>query len=85
MLLGKVKEKLEAKRPWGDHEHPLICDDGDTQLRAVEIGLRTHERAGTIPSERSSGGGGTAYHLHLHLDGLEGPQPVVVETEKVER
>jgi len=56
-LIGKAKDKLDAQRRYGSGEDAVIADDNDAQLRAVEIGLRLHERAGTIPAQAQSGAG----------------------------
>ena len=62
-LVSKTQKKLDAQRRYGSGEDAIVADDNDAQLRAVEIGLRLHERAGTIPSAPGNGGGGTTINV----------------------
>lgn len=54
-LIDKTKAKLDASRRYGSGEDAIVADDNDAQLRAVEIGLRLHERAGTLPVAPTDG------------------------------
>jgi len=49
-VVAKVESKLDSTRPLrmaGADGEAIVADDNDAQLRAVEIGIRLHERAGT--------------------------------------
>jgi len=56
-VVSKVKAKMDSKRHQQVGGVAIEADDNDAQLRAVEIGLRLHERAGTIPAQAQSGAG----------------------------
>lgn len=56
-VVRKVAEKLAAKKHQTVAGKARLAEDNDTQLRAAETAIRLHERAGTIPSERSHIGG----------------------------
>jgi hypothetical protein len=62
-VVGKVAKKLDATRIYGSGEDAITAYDNDAQLRACEIAIKLHERAGTIPTSTEHGPGG----LHLTL------------------
>ena len=69
-LVRKTRDKLDSHRRQGSGEDAIEVEDNDAQLRAVEIGLRLHERAGTIPAATPQGAGASItvveviYHVH---------------------
>ncbi|HAM39830.1 MAG TPA: hypothetical protein DCP69_00450 [Candidatus Omnitrophica bacterium] len=64
LLVAKVRDKLAASRHQTVAGEAIEADDNDAQLRAVEIGIRLHERAGTIPAPAGgNGGGGTTINV----------------------
>lgn len=79
-IAGKVSSKLDATRPYsGGKAGCIVADDNDAQLRACELGIRLHERAGTIPAAATQGPGAGSLHYHLHLTRLSAAPPDVVE------
>ena len=76
-VVAKVESKLDSTRPLrmaGADGEAIVADDNDAQLRAVEIGIRLHERAGTIPTATQPAGGAGGLHYHLHLTELAQPE-----------
>src|SRR3990167_7953639 len=64
LLVAKVRDKLAASKHQTVAGEAIEADDNDAQLRAVEIGIRLHERAGTIPAPAGgNGGGGTTINV----------------------
>jgi hypothetical protein len=55
-ITDKVSERLDSSRPYavteeaGGRKVTISAPDNDAQLRAAELGIRLHERAGTIPA-----------------------------------
>lgn len=75
-IVGKVNEKLDATRYYNGKDETILAQDNDAQLRAAEIAIGLHERAGTIPSSATSAPGGnsvTIVEMHYHA-----PQAIVV-------
>jgi hypothetical protein len=75
----KIKAQLEAERPFG--KDAIMSADNDAQLRACDLSLKLHERAGTIPAAAEGHHGGisiTVVEVHY---GSEAPRDVVVEGE----
>ena len=70
LVVAKVREKLDATRPYmlsvegekGKRE-AIEGDDNDAQLRACELAIKLHERAGTIPAPAGGNGGGTTINV----------------------
>jgi hypothetical protein len=70
-LVGKVSEKLEAKR-WfnaaqGDGKsEAIVAEDNDAQLRAADLAIQLQERAGMMPATVPDGQGvGTRARVRL--------------------
>ena len=67
LTLDRVVKKVEGKLDSTRHQTvggvAIEADDNDAQLRAVEIGIRLHERAGTIPAPAGGNGGGTTINV----------------------
>lgn len=72
-VISKVSDKLGAVRHQTVAGVAIEADDNDAQLRAAELGLRLHERAGTIPSERETSRptGARARLIQIDPDGTE--------------
>lgn len=76
-LAGKLSEKVESKKYQQIGKETIIADDNDAQLRAIEMSLGLHERAGSIPAGVAQASGGnsvTIVEMHYHA-----PQQVVVD------
>lgn len=79
-VVAKAGDKLEARRVFNaskgrDEKGRSVTEcievaDNDAQLRAAELLIGLHERAGTIPTSAAQGVTGGSLHYHLHLDGL---------------
>lgn len=87
-LTDKVAEKLDAEKPVmlsvegekGTREC-INTADNDAQLRACDLALKLHERAGTIPAAASSGP--TVGHMTVNILRFDAsaPQALVVEAQ----
>jgi len=76
-LIRKTRVKLDSQRRFGSGEDAIVADDNDAQLRAVEIGLKLHGQAGTIPTAAQPAGGAGGLHYHLHLGELAQPERLI--------
>ena len=78
-VVSKVHDKLDSKRTLrmaGEDGEAIVTDDNDAQLRAVEIGLRLHERAGTLPVAPTEGQGGPQVQvIYQRITVLAGQSP----------
>jgi hypothetical protein len=71
-LVIKIAEQLQAQRPYG--KEAILSADNDAQLRACELAIKLHERAGTIPAiteAPQSQGHGYVRMLQIDPDGTE--------------
>ncbi len=81
VVIGKAAEKLEASRPYNGYQlvdgtaqsHTLMAQDNDAQLRATELLVDLHERAGTIPC-RSNPDRSNGSHVTINLIKFTGTQ-----------
>ena len=74
-IITTVHDSLAAERPYG--KDAISGPDNDARLRACDIGLRLHERAGTIPTVAQPAGGAGGLHYHLHLTELAQPERLI--------
>ena len=88
-MLRKVGEKLEATRWFNAAKvvrgksvtEAIVAGDNDAQLRAADLAIRLHERAGTIPTTQDQGRGGSGVSVAIHFVMPGQPQDVVVEAQ----
>lgn len=78
-IVAKAREKLDATTKKTIARKATTLADNDAQLRAADLAIRLHERAGTIPAIQEQARGGTGLSVQINFVMPNRPQPVVIE------
>lgn len=64
-MTKKLYAKIEAKKHMTIAGEATEVDDNDAQLRALDIAIKLHDRAGTLPAMSESGGNGSTITVNV--------------------